>query len=156
MTQRICFALLFLGASAWTQTASKGSVTLSVHLVVACPAGASKTVVKAQTTGGTICLDRQPFLTQDDVESAEIQPSPKGNPMVLLMFHAAAAQRELQITRKNMGKRVGIVLNAHVVGTPLISAASRLLYIDGNFTRLEAETVVGAFNRYVASRKSKL
>src|SRR5271157_635415 len=117
-------------------------------------AGAARTSVKVQTAAGPLCLDRQPFLTQDDVQSAEIQPSPKGHPMVFLTFHEDAAIRELQITKKNIGNRVGIVMNGRVVDTPLIAAASRLLYIDAGFTQQQAEAVVSAFNRLVASRKS--
>ena len=151
MKQRLCFALLWTAASAWTQTAPQRPVTLAVHLLVACPAGAAP--VKVQTAAGPLCLDRQPFLTQDDVQSAEIQPSSQGHPMVFLTFHEDAAIRELQVTRKNIGNRVGIVLNGRVVDSPLITAGSRLLYIDDHFTRPEAEAVVGAFNRYMASRK---
>lgn len=146
--------LLWLAAAGVADLRAQRPVTLAVHIMVACPPGAPDSAAKLQTPAGPLCLDRKPFLTQDDVEAAEIQPGSKGSPTVFLTFHKDAAMRELQITRKNIGNHVAIVLNGRVVGTPLISAASRLLYIDGNYTQPEAEAVVGAFNRLVAARKS--
>jgi preprotein translocase subunit SecD len=124
-------------------------VTLAVHILVPCGPGSG---ARVKTPGSTpLCLDRTPFLTEDDVQSAEIQMSSKGHPMVFLTFHNQAAIRELQITQKNIGNRVAIVLNGRVISTPTIAASSRLLYIDGNFTRPEADEVVMAFNRYLAA-----
>ena len=146
-------ALLWLSAAGAADLRAQRAVTLAVHILVPCPAGAPASAAKLQTPAGPMCLDRKPFLTQDDVEAAEIQPSSKGNPMVFLTFQKDAAMRELQVTRKNIGNHVGIVLNGRVVGTPLISAASRLLYIDDHYTQPQAEAVVGAFNKLIAARK---
>jgi preprotein translocase subunit SecD len=145
--------LLWLAAAGAADLRAQRAVTLAVHILVACPAGAPGSAAKLQTAAGPLCLDRKPFLTQDDVEAAEIQPSSKGYPMVFLTFRKDAAMRELQVTRKNIGNHVGIVLNGRVVGTPLISAASRLLYIDDHYTQPQAEAVVGAFNKLIAARK---
>lgn len=145
--------LLWLTAAGAADLRAQRAVTLAVHIMVACPSGAPATAAKVQTSAGPLCLDRKPFLTQDDVEAAEIQPSSKGHPMVFLTFQKDAAMRELQVTRKNIGNHVGIVLNGRVVSTPMISAASRLLYIDANYTQPEAEAVVGAFNKLIAARK---
>jgi hypothetical protein len=153
MKPRFYFGLLWIAACGWTQTAGPHPVTLTVHLVLPCAAGATPAPLKMQAASGPVCLERQPFLTQDDVATAEIQPSSKGHPMVFLTFHHDAAVRELQITLKNIGNRVAIVLNGRVVGTPVISAASRLLYIDADYTREQAEAVVGAFNKLVEARK---
>lgn len=145
--------LLWLAAAGAADLRAQRPVTLAVHIMVPCSAGAPASAAKLQTPAGPLCLDRKPFLTQDDVEAAEIQPSSKGSPMVFLTFQKDAAMRELQITRKNIGNHVAIVLNGRMVGTPLISAASRLLYIDDNYTQPQAEAVVGAFNKLIAARK---
>ena len=118
-------------------------VALSVHLLVPCD---KASLVKVKVAGGTQCLDPKPFLTQDDVESAEIQKNSKGRPVIFLTFHNDAAMRELQITRQNIGNAVAIVLNGKVVFVPTIAAASRFLYIDGDFKQEQATSIVAAFN----------
>jgi preprotein translocase subunit SecD len=145
-----CLALLAMVCLAGAQGAPKPGVVLAVHILVTCGAGAGARV-KIPDSPTPLCLDRAPFLTQDDVQSAEIQMSSKKHPRVFLTFRPAAAMRELQVTQKNIGNRVGIVLNGRVVSTVTIAAASRLLYIDGDFTRPEADALVMAFNGYLAS-----
>ena len=146
-----CVWLLWAGA-VWAQHGAKPPVTLAVHVLVPCGTGAGERV-KVEGASDRLCLDQKPFLTEADVQSAEIQINRKGRPMVFLTFHNEAAVRELQVTRKNIGNRVGIVLNGRVVATPVIAAASRLLYIDGNFTRPQADEIVMAFNHYLAAPK---
>jgi len=140
-------ALAWMVGIAWAQGAPPRPVTLKVHLLVACGTAGAGAQVKVQGQAAPLCLDGSPFLTQNDVQSAEIQHGSAGRTLVFLTFHDNAAIRELQITRKNIGNHVGIVLNGRVVGTPTISAASRLLYIDDGFTPQQAEAVVAAFNR---------
>ena len=146
MGLRHWFVLACLAGNAWPQNADRRPVRLAVHLLVACgTAGAGAAV---QVAGGPPrCLERKPFLTQDDVQSAEVHPGSQGRHLVLLTFHEEAAIRELQVTLKNIGNRVGIVLDGRVVGTPRITSGSRLLYIDGGFSQPQAEEVVAAFNR---------
>jgi hypothetical protein len=153
LSLKVCAALAWMAASAWAQNAPKPPVTLAVHLLVACGTPGAGAAVKAAGPEARLCLERKPFLTQDDVQSAEVQQGSQGHPLVFLTFHDDAAIRELQITRKNIGNRVGIVLNGRVVGTPAIRAASRLLWIDGGFTRQQAEAVVAAFERQLAQRQ---
>ncbi len=132
------------------QGATSQEVTLSVHLVVTC-SGLAK--VKVKTTGGTQCLDPQPFLTQTDIESAELQKNSHGNPIIFLTFHNDAAMRELQITRKNIGKPVAILLNGKVISAPVVAAASRFLYLAADFTQDQAASLVAAFNRQAAKKR---
>ena len=123
---------------------SASTVTLSVHLLVACSKEAS---VKVKLDGPPQCLDPKPFLTQADVQSAELQKNSQGHAVILLTFHNDAAIRELQITRKNIGNPVAIVVNGRVVSVPRIAAASRLLYVDGDFKPEQASALVAAFNK---------
>ena len=134
-------------ALAMAQGLSTKPVTLSVHLLVPCSRDAT---VKIKVAAATQCLDPKPFLTQQDVESAEIQKNSKGHPTVFLTFHNEAAMRELQVTRQNIGHPVAIVLNGRVVSAPVIAAASRMLFIDADFKPDQAAALVGAFNRQAA------
>lgn len=53
--------------------------------------------------------------------------------------------RELQVTLKNIGNHIAIVLNGRVLSTPAIAAGSRMLYLDGGFTQAQALALVRGF-----------
>jgi len=145
--RRLVFAVATLAAPAIAQGAKP--VTLSVHLLTACSTTAT---VKVKTSGGAQCLDPNPFLTQQDVQSAEVQKNSKGNSIIFLTFHNDAAMRELQITRQNIGKPVAIVLNGRLVSAPVVAAASRFLYIASDFKQDQISAVVAALNRQAGNR----
>ena len=145
-------ALLALATAGWAQNGGKPPVTLAVRLVVPCGSPAAGTPVKSLAG---LCLDKKPFLTETDVESAEVHPGSGGRHLILLTFHHDAAMRELQVTLKNVGNRVAIVLDGRPLGAPTITSGSRLLYLDGGFTEHEAEDIVGAFNRLLYSARGR-
>jgi preprotein translocase subunit SecD len=121
-------------------------VTLEVRLVTPCASHTAGRAMKDPDGAGAICLDRTPFLTGRDVESADVRHTAAGHPVVFLIFHSDAAMRELQVTMKNIGGRVGIVLNGRLVSAPKIPGGSRFLFIDAGFTQAQAEAIVYAFN----------
>jgi preprotein translocase subunit SecD len=121
-------------------------VTLEVRMAAPCTSQTAGRPMKDPDGAGSICLDRTPFLTARDVESAEVHHNAAGHAVVFLTFHSEAAMRELQVTMKNIGNRVGIVLNGRLVSAPKIPGASRFLFIDAGFTQAQAETLVDAFN----------
>ena len=126
-----------LCGAAFAQSARKA--TLRVFVVVPCGSRAAQKV-----EGG--CLDKQPFLTQADVEYAEVHKGSKGQPIVFVTFRHDAAVRELNVTKQNIGNRVAIQVNGRIVATPLIPGASRQLFIEGGFTEAEAERVAAGLN----------
>jgi preprotein translocase subunit SecD len=121
-------------------------VTLDVGLAAPCTSKTAGRPMKDPDGAGSICLERAPFLTTRDVESAEVHHNGAGHPVVFLVFHSEAAMRELQVTMKNIGNRVGIVLNGQLVSAPKIPGGSRFLFIDGGFSQAQAEALVDAFN----------
>ncbi|HUA62878.1 MAG TPA: hypothetical protein VML19_29250 [Verrucomicrobiae bacterium] len=127
-------------------------VTLAVHLLVACSNGGASQPVRLPGVDASQCLDRAPFLTQKDVASAELHTNSKGHPTIFLTFHEDAALRELDITRRNVGSRVAIVVNGRIVAAPEVASSSRLLYIDGNYTEKQAQSLVSAFNRLATAK----
>ena len=146
-------ALVVLAAAAWAQDSGKRPVALAVHLVVPC--GGSPEAGAAVKSRNGVCLDKKPFLTEKDVESAEVHPGSGGRHLVLLTFHHDAAMRELQVTLNHVGGRVAIVLDGRLLGTPAITSGSRLLYLEGGFSEQEAEDIVGAFNRMLYSGRGR-
>lgn len=124
-------------------------VTLDVRIVVPCKGPHAGQPVKDPDGAGTICLDKEPFLTTADIESAEVRHNSANRPTVFLTFHNEAAMRELQVTLKNRGKRVALGVDGQVVAAPVISSGSRFLFIDGNFTQARAEAIVKSFNAQI-------
>jgi hypothetical protein len=139
-------------AAGFAQGAPTPTVTLAVHLLVACSSQGSGRPVGLPGANASLCLARTPFLTQSDVRSAELHQNSQGRPVVFLTFHEDAAIRELEITRKNIGNRVGIVVDGRVAAAPTIAASSRFLYIDAGYTAGQARALVAAFNRQAGNR----
>ena len=130
-------------AGACAQTASQTS--LRVYLMTACGAPDAGRHIAAG------CLEKTPFLTERDVQYAEVQKNGKGQPMIFITFLRDAAVRELNVTLKNIGNRVAILVDGKVLSTPMIASGSRQLYIESDFTEKQAETLAKALNR-VADR----
>ena len=145
MQPRLLFLLAGACATGFCQSAPRAAVTLAVDLMVSCAGSHTGQPIAVKGSGERLCLDGQPFLTQNDVESAEIHKNAGGQPVVFLTFHQNAAMRELQVTLKNVGNHIAIVLNGRVLSTPTIFAGSRQLYLDGGFTQAQAQALVTAF-----------
>jgi len=150
MGQRLLLALLFCGVTAFPQNSAP--VTLAVHLLVPCAGPGAGRPVRLPGVDPSLCLDKTPFLTEKDVASAELHNNSKGRPNVFLTFHEEAAVRELDVTRRNVGGRVAIVVDGRIVSAPAVSSSSRLLYIDGNYTEKQAQALVAAFNKIAGLR----
>lgn len=143
MTAR-AFLLLAAACIAFCQTPPR-TVTLAVDLMVPCSGPHIGQPIPIKGRAEPLCLAGQPFLTEKDVESAETRRNSSGQPVVFLTFHQDAARRELQVTLKNIGYPIAIVLNGRVLGTPTITSGSRMLYLDGGFTQAQAQAVVRSF-----------
>jgi preprotein translocase subunit SecD len=121
-------------------------VSLEVRLVVPCSGPHYAQPAKDPSGAGEICLDKSAFLTTADVESAEVRHNSAGHDTVFLTFHHDAAVRELQVTLRNIGHRVAILIDGRVAAAPIISSGSRFLFVDGNFTHARAEEIAGSLN----------
>ncbi len=152
MALRTLFLLAGLPAIGFAQSAPTPAVTLAVHVLVACSSPGAGQPVRYPGAATPQCLSPAPFLTHQDVQSAELRQNSKGSPVVFLTFHEDAAVRELEITRKNIGNRVGILVNGRVAAAPTVAASSRFLYIDAGYTAQQAQALVAAFNRQAGIR----
>lgn len=141
----ILLILLAFAATAAAQ-AQPARTSLDVRIVEPCKDPQAGPKVKDPDGAGTICLDKDPFLTTADIESAEVRHNSANHPTVFLTFHNEAAMRELQVTLKNRGHRVAISIDGQVITAPTIRSGSRFLFIDGNFTQARAEAIVKSFS----------
>jgi preprotein translocase subunit SecD len=92
------------------------------------------------------------WANQNDVESARVQKDLKGDPMILLTLDKRAAARVRDLTAKNIGNSVGIVLNGELVVVPVIKAPTGEIPIQADFAASEAEAIAAAFNRRAGRR----
>ncbi|MGA2119804.1 MAG: hypothetical protein ABSH56_34300 [Bryobacteraceae bacterium] len=145
MRARVFLLLAGACAGGFCQSVPRTAVTLSVDLMVPCSGPHAGSPIPVKGSSQALCLAGQPFLTEKDVESAETRPGSGGYRVVFLTFHQNAARRELQVTLKNVGNRIAIVLNGRVLATPTIAAGSRQLYLDGGFTQAQAQALVHSF-----------
>jgi|SRR5271157_345100 len=152
MALRTLVALPGILAIGLAQSAPTPPVTLAVHLLAACSSQGSGRPVRFSGGDAPLCLARAPFLTERDVQSAELRRNSQGRPVIFLTFHEDAAIRELEITRQNIGNRVGILVNGRAAAAPMIAAASRFLYLDAGYTASQAQALVAAFNRQAGNR----
>jgi len=151
MRARVFFLLAGACTGGFCQSAPPPAVTLAVDLMVSCSGPHFGQPIPVKGSSQPLCLAGQPFLTEKDVESAETRKNSSGQPVVFLTFHRNAAMRELQVTLKNIGNHIAIVLNGRVLSTPTVEAGSRMLYLDGGFTQAQALTLVRGF--YVRAPK---
>jgi hypothetical protein len=145
MRARVFLLLAGAGAGGFCQSAPPPPVTLAVDLMVSCAGPHAGQPIPVKGGREPLCLAGQPFLTEKDVESAETRKNSSGQPVVFLTFRQRAAMRELQVTLKNIGNHIAIVLNGRVLSTPAIAAGSRMLYLDGGFTQAQALALVRGF-----------
>jgi preprotein translocase subunit SecD len=152
MTVRTPLVLLGILANGFAQSASPAPVTFAVHVLVPCSTPGAGQPVRFAGVDAALCLDGTPFLTQKDVRSAELRQNSQGHPVVFLTLRESAAIRELEVTRKNIGHRVGILVNGQVVAVPTVMASSRFVYIAANYTAKQAQELVDAFNKLAGNR----
>lgn len=152
MVLRTVVVLLGILANGLAQGASPAPVTLAVHVLVPCSAPGAGQPVRFPGVDAALCLDGAPFLTHKDVRSAELRQNSQGHPVVFLTLHEDAAIRELEITRKNIGHRVALVVSGRIVAAPTVMAASRFVYIAANYTAKQAQELVDAFNKLAGIR----
>ena len=145
MKARVVLLLAAACARGFCQNPQPPAVTLAVDLLVPCSGPHAGQPITVKGGSERLCLDGQPFLTEKDVESAETRKNSSGQPVVFLTFRQRAAMRELQVTLKNIGNHIAIVLNGRVLSTPAIAAGSRMLYLDGGFTQAQALALVRGF-----------
>jgi preprotein translocase subunit SecD len=61
----------------------------------------------------------EPFA-QSEVADARALPQVDGLPVVMITFEEAAAKRFLDLTRRNIGKQITVVVNGKVISSPVI------------------------------------
>jgi preprotein translocase subunit SecD len=131
---------------------SDAQVTFALRMVARCDAKDASPPMAVEGEQQKFCLQQQAIVDQGDVQSAEVASEPNG-PVVRLTLTPAGSQKLLETTRNNIGNRIGVVLNAQLVATPIVQApVANGIPIHGHFTQQQASDIAAAFNRQAPRR----
>ena len=127
-------------------------VTFALRMVVLCDAKDASPPMIVAGEQQKFCLQQQAIVDNLDVQSAEVVSEPNG-PVVRLTLTPAGSQKLLETSRNNIGKRIGVILNAQLVSTPILQApVSNGIPIHGHFTQQQAAEIAAAFNQQAPHR----
>jgi preprotein translocase subunit SecD len=93
-------------------------------------------------TGESLYLHDEILLSNADVDTARVTTL-NGRPAVEVIMTEDGAKKFALLTRKNIGKRVGILVDGKLVTAPVIRSQifRGKALINGDFTREEAERI---------------
>jgi preprotein translocase subunit SecD len=95
-------------------------------------------------------LDQSAWASQNEVEFARVKKDLKGKAVIILTHEKRAATKVRDLTAKNIGNSVGIVVNPEVVVAPRMVGPSSEIPIEADFSSAEASAA--AFNRRAGKR----
>lgn len=94
-------------------------------------------------------LRRQGAIQGNVVSEAHVTAGPDGKPLIQFTLTPAARDEFASLSRKNVGRRVAIVVNNSVVASPVIREPmlGGKGQISGNYTQAEANALASAITR---------
>src|SRR3989344_5863002 len=104
---------------------------------------------KSSTLSAFLAFNNKAVLTGKDVKKAEVSfDSTSGKPQVALNFSTNGAKKFAEITKKNVGKRVGIFIDETVLTAPVVQQAitDGNAVITGDFTTDQAKELAQDIN----------
>lgn len=92
----------------------------------------------------------QTGLTGKNLKDAQVEYQNQGlsNPQVALRFDDEGAQKFAELTKKNLGKRIAILIDGQIISAPNVQSeiTNGQAVITGNFTQKEAKELVSRLN----------
>lgn len=106
--------------------------------------------------GQRVYVATEPLLTERDVREARVYSS-AGRALLRLQFSPFAAVQLERQTTENFGTRLAVFVNERLVMSPSLIKPIRSgrLYLDGDFTRTEAEQLATALNRLATTAEEQ-
>jgi preprotein translocase subunit SecD len=90
-------------------------------------------------------LEKQPILDAGDIESAEAEANQAGVPMIRIKLKEEASRRFAEVTGKNLGRKIAIVMDGVVRTAPVVQAkitGGELVLSTGGASPQEVKTDV--------------
>lgn len=129
--KRALLAAILAGAS----VAAAASDIFGVHLVTSVDAPGARMWRLASPGGAveTISLDSAALLDASAIATAGAERSPDGGSQIRLVLTADGARRLAEFTSRNVGRRLGIVVDGQLRAAPVVSAGmtSGFLVVGG-------------------------
>jgi len=137
---------IVLTAVYWSRTAVNvvAAVRFEVRLAEEMPSpGLREALVVG--TNRKIYLHSEPVVANSDIAQAQVVQGDSASTFgVSLTFNAEGAAKMLRATQSHLGRPLAILVDGEVVITPVLrSPITTSAIISGNFTRSEAERIVG-------------
>jgi preprotein translocase subunit SecD len=126
-------------------------VRVELRPVVVCGSSNSGEPTRLKGSAEPIYLGADLWANQDNVQSARVERDLEGKPMVILVLKEQSAARVRDLTSKNIGKSVGILINGELVVAPQIHAAATEIPIQGVYSPAQAQDLAAALNRQARS-----
>jgi preprotein translocase subunit SecD len=161
----LAFTLGFAALAAFTActatrestASSRDSATFQMRLVQDAPSSDSSEMIVVQGAESpahneVLNVQDAVLLDQTAVKSAKLQTDSLGRPQIAIIFTEYGRKRFADVTRENVGKRLGIVIDGHLYSAPTIMSEipGGKANISGSFSEQEARELV---NKISASLK---
>ena len=120
--------------------------SFDVHATADKPSASTRTL--ADPLGQAVLVVARAELTQRDVQRAEVVLGNGGRPGVLVTFDGAASQRLAQLTERQRGKALAIVIDGRLRMLPRVSEPVRdgQVMLEGFDSQAEAEALARQLN----------
>lgn len=122
------------------------ALKLAVRRVAPCGSSGAGAPMQLSGTAKSYCLMERTIVDQGDIATAEFDKPEHDTSTVRLTLNDDAARRSIQVTGKNMGAQIAVVMNGQLVSVATIQAALGQVWI-ARLAHNMAESVVEAFPR---------
>lgn len=141
MKMIVCCALILCAAASVGGEEKKSSVPLAFRIGEMQP-GQDLTEMTVFGSAQTIYLHKETLLANADVASARVQRTGTGYDVEVTLTESGKTKLA-RITKQNIGKSLGIVVDGKLISAPRIMAAMEggMAVITGKFSRDEARRI---------------
>jgi hypothetical protein len=138
-------AVTLLPTQAQTQ-GGNATLTLAVHLIAPCGSVRSGVPMQLSETAKSYCLNESTIVDQRDIATAEFDQDAYDKSTIRLTLNGDAARRLRNVTGKNIGLQIGVVIDGQLVSVEQIKERVEQLWIGG-LAHDVAHIVVETFQR---------
>jgi preprotein translocase subunit SecD len=139
----VCLLLFAAGGLAQEIPAS-----VQFRFVVDCGAEGASPPVHDEKNTGSYCLADRVIVSEKSIERAEVTEDAAGAAAVMLVLTDKAAQRLFAATQRQVGSRLGVIINSRLVIAPIIrEPIGKEFILVGQMAQDKAEALVRSLNR---------
>ncbi len=133
------------GAQGQTQNRNT-ALTLAVRRVAPCGSVRAGAPMQPSGTAESYCLMEPAIIDERDIATAEFDPYANDQSTIRLTLNDDAARRSIQVTGKNIGSQIAVVVNGQLVSVATIQARLGQVWI-ARLAPNVADRVVESFPR---------